>query len=180
MFSPYFFWVLLCSYHNSTCGAHSSPGNSITSVCQHAAIMNSHRDTNGKKSLIQLKLLGKCRSVEYHYSDRNLSGTQGLTQLFLGRILWHYSMWNPELSWQSSLPLNCLPFTSVQYWVALFGPFAFSFPHYCFIQVSGCLCCRCCPDLSLLNCMLSNRITALPRMTYIWLAPQHLILSSKS
>lgn len=82
MFSPYFFWVLLYNYHNSTCGAHSSPGNSTTSVCQHAEIMNSQRDTNGKKSLIQLKLLGKCRSVEYHYSDWNLSGTQGLIQLF--------------------------------------------------------------------------------------------------
>lgn len=145
--------------------------------------MNCHRDTNGKKSFIQLALQGKCRSVEYHYWNWNLSGTTELTKLFSDKC---YGIINDhESSRQCLLPLFwALIFhhlkCPVQNWVTLFGSFPIYLPNYGFLQPSGCLPCICCTDLSLLSCMLSNRITILLEMTYIWLVLQYLILSSKS
>lgn len=136
-----------------------------------------------KKSLIQLTLQGKCRSVEYHYWNWNLSGTPGLIKLFLDKC---YGIINDhELSWQYLLPLYWeVAFHHwqgpVQYWVTSLGSLPIYLPNYSFLQPSGCLPCICCPDVSLLSCMLSNRITTLLGMTYIWLLLQHLILSRKS
>lgn len=134
-------------------------------------------------SLSQLTLQGKCRSVEYHYWNCNKFGTPGLIKLFLYRC--YVIISDHKFLCQCVLPLSWeVAFQqwkgTVHCWVASLGLFPICLPNYSFLQPSVCLPCVCCLDLSLLSCLLSNRITALLEMTYIWLVLQHLIFSSKS
>lgn len=132
-----------------------------------------------EESLSQLTLQGKCRSVEYHYWNCNKSGTPGLIKLFLYKC--YVIISNHKFSCQCVLPLSwgggraqfivglhyLVHFQFICHITAFFNPLSVFHAYAAWTS-------------AFFSCLLSNRITALLEMTYIWLVLQHLILSSKS